>query len=297
MTFLSHMIAGSVAGIVEHFAIHPIDTVKTHLQAAPVQSGVAARTASIGSAFSAVIKADGFMGLYRGAGTVALGAGPAHALHFAVYEVVKEKLGGSGDGVHPIETATAGALATVFNDAIMTPADCIKQRLQMAGRCYSGAISGTAQIIREEGVIALFRSFPATVITNVPYVAVQFGVYETAKKMLARMGAEEEETLVVQLIAGGLGGGFASAITTPLDVVKTRLQLDGSGRYSNGVVPVLRQIAREEGAAALWRGLWPRVLVNAPSAAICWGTYETMKDLLGLKDEDASTGVIASATV
>lgn len=45
-------------------------------------------------------------------------------------------------------------------------------------------------------------------------------------------------------------------------------------------LPVLRRIVSEEGAAALWRGAGPRVLFHAPSAAICWGTYESMKTLL-----------------
>ena len=45
-------------------------------------------------------------------------------------------------------------------------------------------------------------------------------------------------------------------------------------------LPVLRQIIREEGMQALWQGLAPRVLFHIPAAAICWGTYESMKTLL-----------------
>jgi solute carrier family 25 iron transporter 28/37 len=44
---------------------------------------------------------------------------------------------------------------------------------------------------------------------------------------------------------------------------------------------VLSRIAREEGPAALVRGWQPRVLFHAPSAAICWGIYETAKKVLG----------------
>lgn len=46
------------------------------------------------------------------------------------------------------------------------------------------------------------------------------------KEMLRQ---EEDETLLTQLSAGGLAGGCAAAVTNPLDVVKTRLQLEGVG--------------------------------------------------------------------
>ena len=45
---------------------------------------------------------------------------------------------------------------------------------------------------------------------------------------------------------------------------------------------MLKQIAREEGSRALWRGLTPRIVFHAPAAAICWGTYESMKKLLAV---------------
>lgn len=45
-------------------------------------------------------------------------------------------------------------------------------------------------------------------------------------------------------------------------------------------LPTLRQIVREEGMQALWQGFKPRVLFHIPAAAVCWGTYETMKNAL-----------------
>ena len=60
---------------------------------------------------------------------------------------------------------------------------------------------------------------------NVPFTAVHFATYESAKKLL---GAEDQdEGLSVQLVAGGIAGGISAALTNPLDVVKTRLQLEG----------------------------------------------------------------------
>lgn len=65
-------------------------------------------------------------------------------------------------------------------------------------------------------------------LMNVPFTAVHFSAYETAKKFLA---TEDDENLGVQLVAGGFAGGLSAACTNPLDVIKTRLQTDGLLRH------------------------------------------------------------------
>lgn len=74
---------------------------------------------------------------------------------------------------------------------------------------------------------------------NVPYTAIHFATYESCKKYFSQ--SSDEETLAVQLGAGGIAGGIAAAATTPFDVVKTRLQLEGvhsATRY--GTIAVVR---------------------------------------------------------
>jgi hypothetical protein len=66
---------------------------------------------------------------------------PAHALHFAVYEWVKDRLGGNEAGHSSVLAGIAGGVATCVNDAVMTPADVIKQRLQV--RCGKLCNAGT----------------------------------------------------------------------------------------------------------------------------------------------------------
>jgi hypothetical protein len=56
-------------------------------------------------------------------------------------------------------------------------------------------------------------------------------------------------------------------------------------------LPVLRRIVAEEGMAAIWRGMKPRVLFNAPAAAISWGTYESVKELL-LRDKEGQRSTV-----
>lgn len=51
--------------------------------------------------------------------------GPAHAVYFGTYELVKESMGGNAlDGKHhPLAAASSGACATIASDALMNPFD------------------------------------------------------------------------------------------------------------------------------------------------------------------------------
>ena len=79
-------------------------------------------------------------------------------------------------------------------------------------------------------------------LMNIPYQLVHYSIYDGAKRVLMGPAADSQgadDTLPVQLLAGGLAGGLAAAVTTPLDVVKTRLQTEGvhsKMRYGNGAL-------------------------------------------------------------
>jgi solute carrier family 25 iron transporter 28/37 len=71
---------------------------------------------------------------------------------------VKKVLHADTPGHHPAATAAAGACATVVADAIFTPLDTVKQRLQIANSPYSGMINCASRTLRDEGWQAFFRS-------------------------------------------------------------------------------------------------------------------------------------------
>ena len=74
---------------------------------------------------------------------------------------------------------------------------------------------------------------------NIPFTAIHFSVYESAKKGLLGLDEDADEGLAVQGVAGGLAGGAAAAVTNPMDVIKTRLQTEGVAskkRYSSTAV-------------------------------------------------------------
>ena len=174
--FYGHMLSGALAGTTEHCAMFPLDTIKTRMQTAttsavagatlggstaPSQSssrwiGSTATTtlhrfnpvASIRAAAHGVVRSHGVAGLYRGVAAVGIGAGPAHALYFATYEHMKRASASDDGRHHPFHHAFAGACATVVGDAVQTPVDTVKQRLQMHNSPYVGVWDCVKRTVR-----------------------------------------------------------------------------------------------------------------------------------------------------
>ncbi|GMM41439.1 hypothetical protein FOG51_00399 [Hanseniaspora uvarum] len=78
--------------------------------------------------------------------------------------------------------------------------------------------------------------------------------------------------------AGAFCTGFTHAALVPVDVVKTRIQLD-SVKYNNGMIGSLKTIVSEEGAGALLTGFGPTALGYSIQGACKFGGYEIFKKL------------------
>ena len=239
------------------------------------------------------------MGLIRGWNVIASGCIPAHVALFTVYEGMKERLSTNGQ-LASHHAAICGVAATAAHDCILTPMDVIKQRLQLG--CYEGALDCTRSVLRTEGVSALFRSYPTTLIINAPYGAVLVAANEKIKSLLvpADISESKEALLPRFFLSAGLAAACASVLTHPLDVVKTRLQTQDCFCKEPPVtcprrmaaVPTVRApkytdffasvklIHAEEGIRGFYRGLIPRAALSVPGAAMCWGTYESVKTFL-----------------
>ena len=87
------MMAGAMAGILEHCACYPLDSIKTRMQSILPQE--TCRYKGVTDAFRTISKTEGNLRFIRGLNVVLLGAGPAHALYFSCYETMKKKLSSS----------------------------------------------------------------------------------------------------------------------------------------------------------------------------------------------------------
>ena len=141
---------------------------------------------------------------------------------------------------------------------------------------FRSAFTCARTVYAREGLGAFYISYPTTLTMTVPFTAVQFTTYEQLKALLNPSGAYSP---VSHIVAGGLAGGVAGAVTTPLDVAKTLLQTRGTStdseiRGARGMMDAFRIIWTRDGWRGFGRGLTPRVLTFMPSNALCWLSYE-----------------------
>lgn len=302
-------LAGALAGIAEHCAMYPVDSIKTRMQVIQSVTTNTARPQVFSNILNhqhlpqrqlhsaAISEVSSYKGiksasrnLWRGVNSVVMGAGPAHAVHFATYEACKEAFGGNKDGHHPLTNAAAGACATLAHDTLMNPFDVIKQRMQLGDSAYRSVRECARHVYAKEGLVAFYISLPTTLTMSVPFQSIQFATYEYFRKVLNPSGEYDPKT---HAIAGGMAGAIASAVTTPLDVVKTLLQTRGQNadpriRNASGLMDAVNIIKERYGARGFFRGFKPRVLTVMPSAAISWSVYEYFKWFISSNNDSAS---------
>jgi len=79
----------------------------------------------------------------------------------------------------------------------------------------------------------------------------------------------------------------------PVDVVKTRLQMDGTGsaRLYTGSIDCALKLTRAEGIGALFKGLPPALVRQSTYGSMRYGFYTPIRDLLGVDPNKPKTEI------
>uniref|UniRef100_A0A2L2Y1N5 Mitoferrin-2 n=2 Tax=Parasteatoda tepidariorum TaxID=114398 RepID=A0A2L2Y1N5_PARTP len=279
---VTHMVAGSFAGIMEHCLMYPFDSVKTRMQS--LKPHPRAKYRSIVDAFSKMVRHEGVLRPVRGMPAVVFAAGPAHALHFACYEKAKRVISGTETGAgRPLAQGLAGALSTLLHDLIMNPAEVVKQRMQMYGSTYRSCTDCFFKVIHSEGIRALYRSYTTQLTMNIPFQSIHFMAYEFCQDLTNHQRTYNPSA---HMLSGAISGAVAAAITNPLDVCKTLLNtqeqqvvnsMKSNQLQINGLFSAATTVYRFGGLKGYFRGLKARVIFQVPATAISWSVYEFFK--------------------
>nr|XP_043867918.1 calcium-binding mitochondrial carrier protein Aralar1-like isoform X2 [Solea senegalensis] len=177
---VAEILAGGCAGGSQVIFTNPLEIVKIRLQVAgEITTGP--RVSALN-----VVRELGFFGLYKGAKACFLRDIPFSAIYFPVYAHTKELMADEDGRLGALQLLTAGAIAGVPAASLVTPADVIKTRLQVAARAgqttYSGVMDCARKILKEEGFRAFWKGAGARVFRSSP----QFGVTLVTYELLQR---------------------------------------------------------------------------------------------------------------
>lgn len=199
--------------------------------------------------------------MYKGLSSPLVGSMFINAVLFGVEENVRRRLF-DGASMSTSESsgnyklyAVSGAIAGLTQAFMLSPVELIKIKMQTHSTAYVNSWTCARDVLKRDGARTLMRGTLLTILRDVPGVSSYFISFE----YLCNSYRKPRDQLSVSnlLMAGGLAGCFSWVITYPIDVIKTRYQIDLT--YSNAR-DCLRKSVKSDGYMVLWRGLAPTLL-------------------------------------
>ncbi|KAI7180548.1 hypothetical protein KC360_g133 [Hortaea werneckii] len=300
---LHHFALGSIAGAFGAFMVYPIDLVKTRMQNQ--------RSARVGQLLyknswdcaTKVVRNEGVRGLYSGVLPQLVGVAPEKAIKLTVNDLVRGKFtdpktGNIALSAELLAGGAAGGCQVVFTN----PLEIVKIRLQVQGEALKAAAREGEQvtkrsalwIVRHLGLVGLYKGASACLLRDVPFSAIYFPAYSHLKRDYFGESPTKKLGILQLLTAGAIAGMPAAYLTTPCDVIKTRLQVEarkGDVAYT-GLRDAASKVWRDEGFKAFFKGGPARILRSSPQFGFTLAGYELLQGLLPLpgESEEKETG-------
>jgi len=154
-------------------------------------------------------------------------------------------------------------------------------------RPYKGIGECFSRVIREEGVVALWRGNLANVIRYFPTQALNFAFKDYFKKMF---GFDKKDGygkwFLGNLASGGAAGACSLVFVYSLDYARTRLANDakqakkGAERQFNGLLDVYRKTFKSDGVAGLYRGFNISCVGIIVYRGLYFGMFDSLKPVV-----------------
>ncbi|KAK8146896.1 hypothetical protein MY1884_002729 [Beauveria asiatica] len=277
---------GSLAGAFGAFMVYPIDLVKTRLQnQRGAQPGQRLYKNSI-DCFQKVVKNEGFRGLYSGVLPQLVGVAPEKAIKLTVNDLVRGHFTNKKGEINLWAEIFAGASAGGCQVVFTNPLEIVKIRLQVQGevaKTVDGAPKRSAMwIVRNLGLVGLYKGASACLLRDVPFSAIYFPTYSHLKRDFFGESPTHKLSILQLLTAGAIAGMPAAYLTTPCDVIKTRLQVEarkGEAQYT-GLRHAAKTIWQEEGFRAFFKGGPARIFRSSPQFGFTLAAYEFLQNVL-----------------
>ncbi|XP_053991682.1 mitochondrial coenzyme A transporter SLC25A42 isoform X2 [Hylaeus anthracinus] len=215
------LVSGAIAGALAKTTIAPLDRTKINFQISKQPyTGRAAVEFLIRT-----LRTEGLLSLWRGNSATMVRIIPYSAVQFTAHEQWKRVLGVNGsERDKPGLNFLAGALAGVTSQGSTYPLDLMRARMAVTHKDeYRTLRQIFVRIYMEEGVMAYYRGFTATLLGVIPYAGCSFFTYDLLRNMLT-VYTVAIPGFPASLICGGIAGMVAQTSSYPLDIVRRRMQ-------------------------------------------------------------------------
>jgi hypothetical protein len=275
--------SGGLAGGIAKTCVAPLERIKLLMQTG--------QSTGLIITLRRILHHEGYLALWRGNTVNVIRMVPNKCVLLSCSDIYKDVLRSCGGGNLStfLQGGVAGALAGCTATFATYPLDLARTR--MAGVLHkatgpklgssAGFVATLLTIRRQEGFGALFRGVTPTVLGALPYEGLKFGTYDWLKRETTSPG--EKTSPIWRACCGAIAALVAHVATYPNDVIRRRLQLQGSTRgellYCS-YWDCCRQLVRNEGWLVLYRGLGVTMVRAVPNTGIQFGVYEGCKDLI-----------------
>jgi len=261
-------LAGSFSGVCSTVLFQPLDLIKTRIQTRPTGK----QPLTVASVARSVMRSEGVLGLWRGLGPSLARTVPGVGLYFTTAHTLRSRLASSsGSGsLGPGASLVIGFVSRSVACTALIPVTVIKLRCEVETK----VAASITDIYRVEGVRGLTRGLVPTILRDAPFSGLYMMMYDIIRKA-------EWNKLDSALMNGLMAGGLASLVTQPMDVVKTKMQLQTRGNKT--LVKACSRILMKYGPRGFFLGLGPRLIRRSLMAGLAWSVYERAMKTLGIK--------------
>ena len=273
-------LSGGIAGGIEILTMYPLDVAKTRQQL------LAGSTLNSFHILRMILNDIGWRGMYRGVCSPLIAETPKRAIKFATNEMFKPHFSTSELTPVPLiitRLFIAGGMAGSVETIVNCPFEVVKARIQapQISTVYGSSRVAVGEILQKEGLLALYKGFQPQLLRNIIWNGTYFSIigYQQHKKKIT--GTHSQNQIWRDFCVGSLASAAGTFLSTPLDVVKSRMQNlpSVSPRYQNSL-SALFQIYSEEGYQALFKGLGPRLLRLGPGGGIMFVVFDLCNRIL-----------------
>ncbi|KAI6659936.1 Solute carrier family 25 member 38-like [Oopsacas minuta] len=270
---MREFLAGSLSGSCTVLLLQPLDTIKTYRQL-PVSNNIVTRNSNrnVRSILHSITRGEIHVSsLWRGTMPSLFRTAPGTGIYFTTIDIFRGLRYGKNIPESRLGNLMIGVCARGVSSATMMPLTIVKTRFESGWFKYKSVYQALTTIFRQEGISGMFSGGVATVMRDAPYSGLFLLLYFELKQHADKKWTDTELPFIVTFGCGLISGFFASMLTHPFDVIKTRMQVNTS-RFS--LRQAVLDILKERGARGMMAGLTVRVCRKMLVSAFNWAFYE-----------------------